>query len=294
MQATKTPTFDEAWHYLLRQVMDYGERRPDRTGVGTWSLFGQSLTVDLAQGFPACTTKKLFTKAMWGELACFLRGEHDLATFHARGCRIWDSDGEGQRWLVNPNRLGPGDLGRIYGVQWREWQSVTRAGDTKITDQLRILVENLRGDPFSRRHLVTAYNPGELDSMCLPPCHVMFQVYCTGGGYLDLAVTMRSVDLFLGLPFDVASYATLQHLLAREVGRWPRRLTFFFGDSHVYLNHKEAVKELLSRSAFEPPELVLTSKSLFDFEPCHAELLEYRCHPPIVATLNTDYAENQP
>lgn len=279
---------DFEWHRLLRRVLVLGEKRPDRTGVGTFSLFGESLRVDLRDGFPAVTTKWLAAKVVWGELAAFVRGARLLEQFHEFDCRIWDADGSNPRWVAE-GAAAPGDLGRVYGVQWREWQSVTRDGDVKITDQLLALQARLRAEPHSRRHLVTAFNPGEVDQQCLPPCHTMFQCYVSADlKHLDLNVSMRSVDLFLGLPFDVASYATLQHLLAQDAGYRPRYLTFQLGDAHVYQNHLEQAREVLTRTPYKAPTLVLdVGATTTTFVPDHARLVDYAHHGKVGAPLNT-------
>jgi thymidylate synthase len=272
----------------LKRVLRFGEKRPDRTGVGTISKFGEEFSVDLREGFPACTTKKLALIPMWGELACFVRGLQTLRDFHEFGCQIWDKDGTSEGWLLKGAQY-EGDLGRIYGVQWRAWQAVTARGDTTIFDQLTWLQRKLEEDPFSRRLLVTAFNPGEVDQQCLPPCHVMFQCSVSADRkHLDMIVTMRSVDLFLGLPFDVASYATLQSLLAKDAGYTARWLTFHFGDAHIYNNHLEVVKELLTREPYKPPTLALAPyTTTTTFEPGHAFLADYEHHLPLRAELNT-------
>lgn len=283
-------TMDAAWHRLMSDILMLGFARQDRTGVGTIGLFGETLSVDLRLGFPAVTTKKLFIRTVWAELACFIQGERSLEAFHARDCKIWDADGSAAAWVEHGAQFD-GDLGRIYGVQWREWQSVGRYGETITTDQLLKLTSELKSNPYSRRHLVTAFNPGELGQQCLPPCHVLFQCYCSADGYLDMLVFMRSVDVFLGLPFDVASYATLLHLLALEVGRPPRRLVFHLGDAHLYKNHLAQAREVLTRQAYAPPSLDLgdglLGTRLFDFDHTKPCLINYLHHPAVKAELNT-------
>jgi len=279
----------KAWHWILRNVLENGVERPDRTGVGTLALFGEQLKFDNRAGvFPAVTTKRLAFKQVAAELACFIRGYDNLTQFHALGCSIWDGNGTSSCWI--PKARFEGDLGRIYGTMWRDWHSWTTIADGrysfKSTDQLQELVHGLIEDPYSRRHLVTAYNPGELDAMCLPPCHVMFQCF-VADGRLDLRVDMRSVDLFLGLPFDIASYALLQRLLARETGLRSGWLTFQLGDAHIYKNHIEQVKEVLSRQPYGPPNIGLAaSASLFNFLPAEAFLEDYRAHDAVPAPLN--------
>lgn len=278
-----------AWHAILNKALRRNDRRVDRTGVGTVALFGEQLIFDNRDDtFPAVTTKKLIWSQMVAELACFLRGYDNLEQFHTMGCTIWDGNGEADYWA--PDARWPGDLGRIYGVQWRDWRSVLchdNGLELVKVDQLKELVESLKHSPYSRRHAVTAFNPGELKQMCLPPCHVLFQAYVTGNGELWLRVDMRSVDLFLGLPFDIASYAVLQKLLAKEVGLKSGFLVFQLGDAHIYLNHLEAVSTVLSRDPRKAPKLVLDAQaSLFDFHPSQASLINYDPWPAVKAELN--------
>jgi thymidylate synthase len=285
----------QAWKDIISKALQYGEPRADRTGVGTYSLFGEALEFDLAQGFPAVTTKKLFFPSVASELTCFLNGCSTLAEFHAVGCNIWDANVNAEYWQkVNPRE--PGYAGRIYGVQWRDWQSVDSNGEPKTTDQLKNLVANLIKDPFSRRHVVTCFNPGELDQMCLPPCHLFFQAYISitkeKTKVLHFTVYMRSVDLFIGLPFDIASYALLQHLMCRSISSYsnevtPGKLVFFLGDAHLYANHVEQARVLLTRKPFEPPTLeLLEGAHLFNFMPYKAQLINYQHHDTIKAPMN--------
>jgi thymidylate synthase len=286
------PVFESSdeWHRILRKVRAHGVERPDRTGVGTLATFGEQLCFDNRVAFPAVTTKKLAFGQVASELAAFLAGHSDLQGFHSVGCKIWDGNGTAEYW--KPRAMYEGDLGRIYGVQWRDWLSAPRAGGQppKSTDQLKELVDGIRRDPFGRRHLVTAWNPGELDQMCLPPCHVLFQAFCYPAEkrmVVDLRVDMRSVDLFLGLPFDIASYALLQRLLCKDLGAISGWLTFQLGDSHIYLNHQAQVAEVLAREPREAPTLRLhRDASLFNFSPDMAELVDYHPHPAVPAPLN--------
>lgn len=285
----------EAWKRILEKTMRFGEPRKDRTGVGTLALFGEKLEFDNRDTFPAVTLKKLAFGQVVAELACFLRGYYRLEDFHRMGCRIWDGNGNAEYWKQHARCEG--DLGRIYGVQWRDYRSVVSHEHEDLTydgvvhvDQIARLVNGLRSEPHGRRHVVTAWNPGELDQMCLPPCHIMFQVFVSGSPgaeQLDMAVYMRSVDLFLGLPFDVASYALLQRLLAKELSMHSGFLTFFLGDTHIYMNHMEQVNTVLSREAFDPPVLLLhPDASLFHLEPDHVALQSYKAHEPVFAPLN--------
>lgn len=252
---------DNAYRAILHDVLRYGEDRSDRTGVGTLSLFGQQLEVVNSVSFPAITIKKLNFDQVAAELAAFLAGATTLEEFHAFGCKIWDGNAQGR------NRLGP-----IYGAQWRRWPN--RFGSI---DQLGNMVRSLRCDPESRRHFVSAWNVAELPDMCLPPCHVSFQAYVSRKQFLDIHVYQRSVDLFLGLPFDIASYALLQRIIAQEVGLISGRLIFSFGDSHIYKNHLEQVELILSRNQYPPPQLELDEYVGIDnFHPKMARLIGYQ------------------
>lgn len=305
---------DKAWHAMMLDVLRWGEPRQDRTGVGTRALFGLGFRVDLRQGFPAVTTKKLHFAQVAAELSAFVAGAETLAEFNRVGCTIWDANASAEAWKVN--QRFPGDVGRIYGVQWRRWRSVLAGRELHDNpelvevDQLRRLVEGIRLDPHGRRHVVTAWNPGELEQMCLPPCHVGFQCFAsdegkgflevhavgsrepaqvetTPRGSLDLAVHLRSLDLFLGMPFDVASYALLLHLLARETGRAARHLVLTAGDAHVYNNHAAQAAEVLSREPMPLPRLAFAAGTgLFGFLPADARLEGYVSHPPVSAPLN--------
>lgn len=277
----------EAWSNLMRQIMATGVDRPDRTGAGTRALFGRSLTLDVSKTFPAVTTKRLAFKTCMGELAAFLKGADNLVDFHAEGCHIWDANALAPYWT--PRK--PGDVGRIYGAQWRQWTQVDlNSGLLGLPlDQLSGLVSGLVRDPYGRRHLVTAWNPAELQFMCLPPCHVMFQACVLGESpkYLDLIVTMRSVDVFLGLPFDIASYAALQALLCKEVGYRPGSLHFHFGDAHIYRNHFQAVDLVLQRKPYPAPTLHLAPDAgLFNFKAEMATLLNYQPHLAVPVPMN--------
>lgn len=284
------------WHGIMRDVLERGEPRADRTGVGTLALFGVGCEFDLREGFPAVTTKRFGFSQMAGELSAFLAGAESLDEFHAHGCTLWDGNAaESPSWLARARF--PGDVGRIYGVQWRRWRSWKyiessqgQSALTSETDQLRMLIEGLRREPHGRRHLVTAWNPGELNEVCLPACHAFFQCFASDkdGAWLDLQFYMRSVDLFLGLPFDIASYALLTHLIGRATGRKPRRLVMHAGDAHIYLNHMEAARLALSRQPLYLSRLELSAdcRGPNDFMPLHARLINYQFHDPIPAKLN--------
>ena len=274
------------WHRILNKVLTEGESRNDRTGVGTLALFGEALEFDNSITFPAITTKKLFWKPMAGELAGFLEGTQDNERFKELGCNIWDGNGNADYWIHKAKFKG--DLGRIYGVQWKDWTTVnTSDGVIKHLDQIKTLVDGIKKEPHSRRHLVTALNPGEFDQMCLPPCHVFFQVYVRGTDIIDLVVYMRSVDLGVGLPFDVASFALLQRLIAQEVGMKSGKLKFFLGDAHIYKNHIDQVKEILARPIWEGTTLHLDEGvGVFNFNPEHSKLVNYQCCDTIKMAMN--------
>jgi thymidylate synthase len=271
---------------LVARVLAVGERREDRTGHGTLSLFGEQLQFDLREGFPAVTTKKLGFAQAAAELACFLRGYTTLEQFHSLGCRLWDKNGTAPLWEQRCREVGwpQGYLGKIYGAQWRDWRG---------TDQLRAVLDTLKNDPWSRRGLVTAYDPDE--PACLPPCHHSFQLsarrrLCFSGESrweLDCLFSMRSVDLMLGLPFDVVSYALLTHLCAQELGMEPGLLTASLADAHVYLNHLDQARVQLEREPYQPPLLELLPGATVDsFDPATARLLSYSHHPAIKVEIN--------
>ena len=286
------------WQDMLHKVLTHGVERPDRTGIGTMALFGEQMAFDNTTSFPAVTTKELKFEQVKAELACFIRGYSTLAEFNGMGCRIWNGNGNDPRWLASGQvPEGSGYLGRIYGVQWRDWLGYdgNEAWQVTHTDQLKNLVDGLRSNPYGRRHIVTAWNPGELDEMCLPPCHVLWQCFVRPYKLanvleqymLDLRVDLRSLDLFLGAPFDIASYALLQRLIAKECGMVAGRLTLQVGDCHVYLNHGQQVGQVLGRKPYHPPNLVLSDDaSLFGFEPHQATLIDYTHHPAVSAPLN--------
>jgi thymidylate synthase len=286
---------------LVGRILSDGQLREDRTGFGTLSLFGEQLKFDLVAEFPATTAKRLAFKQVCAELACFLRGYDNLEDFHKMGCTVWDANENHHKWKSSSLRRGQGDLGLIYGVQWRRWGEQHLAAYEQSgpgphgRDQLREAVEMLRNDPWSRRAVVTAWNPDELSAVCLPPCHILFQFsvrkYGDGRRTLDCAVTMRSVDTFLGMPFDIASYALLTHLAAWELGLEPGVLTMWFGDTHVYLNHVDQCREMLDREPKDLPVLVLAPPGLVErpldqFEPSWASLDGYDPWPSIKADMN--------
>lgn len=280
------------WLDLLRKVRNHGVLRQDRTGVGTVACFAETIKVaNTVAEFPAVTTKFLAFKACAAEMACFIHGERDLKRFHELGCKVWDGNGNDPKW--KPKASFDGDLGRIYGVQWRQWlgidleaSSMESGAKAKVVDQLKNLLEGLINDPYGRRHIVTAWNPAELGDMCLPPCPIMFQLF-RYGTKLDMVVYQRSCDLFLGLPFDLAGYAILQRLIAKQLGLQSNELTFFIGDAHIYLNHFTQVDTVLAREPKRPPVLELNDPvDLWDFHPSQVRLLDYDPHPVVTAPLN--------
>ena len=254
---------------LLRNVLDHGVEKSDRTGTGTRSIFGWQLRFDLESGFPAVTTKKLHFKSIVHELLWFLRGETNVQSLREAGVTIWDE------WAD-----AAGDLGPVYGAQWRSWP----AADGRRIDQIARLLEELRTTPHSRRLLVCAWNVGELDKMALQPCHVLFQV-AVQDDRLSLQVYQRSADVFLGLPFNIASYALLACMLAQTAGYRPGELVHTLGDAHLYLNHLEQAQLQLSRAPLPPPKLWLRPdvRDLFAFRYDDIEIRDYRSHPAIKA-----------
>jgi thymidylate synthase len=254
---------------LLRHVLENGVEKQDRTGTGTRSVFGWQMRFDLESGFPAVTTKKLHFKSILHELLWFLRGETNVGSLRAAGVTIWDE------W-ADPK----GDLGPVYGAQWRAWE----AGGGRRIDQMARLLDDIRSTPWSRRLLVSAWNAGELEKMALLPCHVLFQV-AVAGDRLSLQLYQRSADVFLGLPFNIASYAILACMLARATGYRPGELVHTLGDAHLYLNHLEQAKLQLSRTPYPPPRLWLNPEvmDLFAFRYEDIEIRDYICHPAIPA-----------
>ena len=256
---------------LLREVRDHGVERGDRTGTGTRSVFGRQLRFDLARGFPAVTTKFLHFRSIICELLWFLRGDTNVAWLHEHGVSIWDE------WADEDGELGP-----IYGYQWRSWPTP----DGRHVDQISRVVEGIRRDPESRRHLVSAWNVPELERMALPPCHVLFQFY-VARGRLSCQLYMRSADLFLGVPFNIASYSLLLLMLAQICDLEAGEFVLTLGDAHIYVNHLEQVETQLSREPYPLPAMHLEPGigSLFDFRYEHFRLENYRHHPSIRAPI---------
>lgn len=267
---------------LLRDIIDNGIDQSDRTGVGTRSVFGRQVRFDLSKGFPAVTTKKLFFKPMLAELLFFISGKSDIKLLHEMNCHIWDANYGADYWA--PKRRFDGDLGRVYGVQWRHWAK-PHGGEV---DQLAELIEKIKNNPTDRRMIVQAYNPGELDQMCLPPCHMGFDCYVnTIDKTLSLRWNQRSVDTFLGLPFNIASYAILTHMLAHVCGLKAGDLIGDLGNTHIYSNHFDQVNEQLQREPLPLPEIWLNPdvKSIFDFTMDDVKLIDYQHHAAIKAPM---------
>jgi thymidylate synthase len=264
----------------LKHVLDNGQDRDERTGVGTRALFGLQNRYDLTKGFPALTTKKLAFKQVKAELLWFIAGSDDNKELNKLGCHIWDSNATAPYW--QPKARFEGDLGRIYGVQWRSWQSP----DGKTVDQLKEIIERIKTNPHDRRLLVSAWNPGELDQMALPPCHIMFQFF-VNNDELSLQMYQRSNDLFLGVPFNIASYSLLLSMVAQVTNLKPKEFIHVMGDTHIYLNHLEQVKTQLKRKPYKLPKLWLNPKikNIDDFTMDDIKLLNYKYHPPIKAPM---------
>lgn len=256
---------------LLDDVLANGTRKGDRTGTGTLSVFGRQLRFDLTEGFPAVTTKKLHLKSVVGELIWFLRGSTNVRWLQEHGISIWDE------WADADGELGP-----VYGHQWRSWP----APDGRHIDQIAKVLDSIRTNPDSRRHVVSAWNVAEVDDMALPPCHTMFQFY-VADGRLSCQLYQRSADLFLGVPFNIASYALLTHMVAQVCGLEPGDFVHTFGDAHLYLNHVEQATLQLGREPRPLPVLRLNPerKELTEFEIGDVELVGYDPHPGIKAPI---------
>lgn len=312
--------FDEAYHDLCRKVLNEGENKDDRTGTGTISIFGHQMRFDLSEGFPLLTTKKVSFKLIATELLWFIKGDTNIRYLLQYKNNIWnewafkkwiesdeytgpDMTDFGRRALVNDEfneqykeqlaifkdkilnddefMLKYGDLGNVYGKQWRDWKDQ----NGQSFDQLQTLIDNIKQNPNSRRHIISAWNPTEIDTMALPPCHTLFQFYVKDGK-LSCQLYQRSADIFLGVPFNIASYSLLTHLIAKECNLEVGEFVHTFGDAHIYKNHIDAVEEQLSRSSYNPPKLnINTDKSLFDIDYEDLEIQDYQSHPSIKAPI---------
>ncbi len=256
---------------LVRHVRDHGTRKQDRTGVGTRSVFGYQMRFDLNVGFPAITTKRLHFRSIIHELLWFLRGDTNVAYLNEHGVRIWDE------WADEHGELGP-----VYGLQWRSWPGP----HGECIDQITRVVESIRRDPDSRRHIVCAWNVAEIERMTLPPCHLLFQFY-VADGRLSCQLYQRSADLFLGVPFNIASYSLLTLMVAQVVGLEPGDFVHTLGDAHLYVNHLDQVESQLEREPYPLPTMTLNPEvdSIFAFGYEDFKLLNYQYHPAIKAPI---------
>lgn len=298
------------YHDLLKDILENGETKDDRTGVGTVSVFGRQLRFDLRKGFPAVTTKKLAWKAVVGELLWFIEGSGD----ERRLAEITHGSKDGTVTIWTPNALSSywkpkaafaGDLGRVYGVQWRDWKHNTLKSSKhyvqhtnsdkthydstvmeRSVDQLANLIKGLTEDPNSRRHVVISYNPGEIEQMALPPCHAMFQMYVSNNK-LSCQMYQRSGDSYLGIPFNIASYALLTHMIAQVCNLEVGELILVFGDVHIYKNHIDQVNEILTREPMKLPKLWLNPKikDINKFTMDDIKLIDYKSHPALKAPM---------
>lgn len=312
-------SFDQAYHDLCQKVLNTGKDKDDRTNTGTLSVFGHQMRFDLSKGFPLLTTKKVSFKLIATELIWFIRGDTNIKYLLEYNNNIWN-EWAFKKWIESADYNGPdmtdfghrslvdedfnqlykeqlkifkdriltdnqfskqyGDLGNVYGKQWRNFETKNGA-----TDQLKDVIEQIKTNPTSRRHIISAWNPGEIETMALPPCHTMFQFY-VHDNKLSCQLYQRSADIFLGVPFNIASYSLLTHLIARECGLEVGEFVHTFGDAHIYSNHIEAVKEQLQRESFDPPTLKINSdKSIFDLEYEDLEVVDYEAHPAIKAPI---------
>lgn len=287
----------KAYLTALKDVLENGEHRPDRTGVGTISKFGLQIRFNLADSFPAVTTKKLAWKAVVSELLWFIEGSGDENRLreilhgdrYSEKKTIWTDNANSDYWVEKRFKRHPGDLGRIYGVQWRKWRRpLVRINKVVLQnhDQLLELIAGLKEDPYSRRHILSAWNPGEIDQMALPPCHVMSQFY-VHNGRLSCQMYQRSADMFLGVPFNIASYAVFTHMLAQVCHLEVGELIIVVGDAHIYENHVDQVKEQLSRKPLKAPTLKLNPEIdvITDFGMEDIELENYQSHEAIKAPM---------
>ena len=254
---------------LLEHVLHHGPVKDDRTGTGTRSVFGWQMRFDLAEGFPLVTTKKIHTRSIFHELLWFLRGETNISYLKKNGVSIWDE------WADENGELGP-----VYGSQWRSWKTT----DGRTVDQITHLINGIKNNPDSRRHIVSAWNVGEVDQMALPPCHTMFQFY-VADNKLSCQLYQRSADIFLGVPFNIASYALLTMMIAQTAGLEVGDFVHTFGDAHLYSNHIEQTNEQLTREIRALPKVKLNPAitSVFDFTYDDIELIGYEPHPHIKA-----------
>lgn len=264
---------EEGYLQLLRDLLEKGEKREDRTGTGTLSLFGYQLRFDLSQGFPLLTTKKVHLKSVIHELLWFLQGDTNIEYLRQNKVSIWDE------WADKDGNLGP-----VYGYQWRHWGAKEKQGGI---DQISKLIENIKKNPYSRRHLVSAWNVSDVDQMALPPCHALFQFYVHADRRLSCELYQRSADAFLGVPFNIASYALLTLMIAQVTDLRPGDFVHSFGDLHLYLNHQDQAREQLTREVRPFPKMKLNPqvRSIFEFKYEDFELVDYDPHPVIKAPI---------
>ena len=256
---------------LMQKVLNEGQKKSDRTGTGTLSIFGHQMEFDLSDGFPLVTTKKVHLKSIVHELIWFLQGSTNISYLKENGVSIWDE------WADEK-----GDLGPVYGAQWRSWPD----GNNGTIDQIQNLIQGIKTNPDSRRHIVSAWNPALVDEMALPPCHSLFQFY-VANEKLSCQLYQRSADIFLGVPFNIASYALLTHMVAHVCNLKAGKFVHTFGDAHLYLNHLDQAKLQLSRDTKILPQLKLNSevKNIFDFKFEDIEIVNYESHPSISAPI---------
>jgi thymidylate synthase len=257
---------------LLDHILTCGAEKADRTGTGTKSVFGYQMRFDLTNGFPLLTTKKIHLKSVIYELLWFLSGDSNISFLQDHGVQIWNE------WADDEGELGP-----VYGVQWRTW----RTADGRVIDQITQVINQIRDNPDSRRLVVSAWNVGELDNMALPPCHVLFQFYIANGR-LSCQLYQRSADVFLGVPFNIASYALLTMMVAQVCNLLPGEFILSLGDAHLYLNHLDQAKLQLLRKPYPSPQMRLNSEiqSIFDFKYRDFDLINYQAHPHIKAEIS--------
>ena len=257
---------------LLEHVLEHGTVKSDRTGTGTIAVFGYQMRFDLSESFPLLTTKKLHLRSIIHELLWFLKGDSNVRYLQENGVRIWNE------WADEQGELGP-----VYGVQWRAW----RGADGQVHDQISEVIEQIKVNPHSRRHIVSAWNVAEVDQMALPPCHLMFQFY-VAGGRLSCQLYQRSADIFLGVPFNIASYALLTMMVAQVTGLKPGDFVHTLGDAHLYNNHLEQARLQTTRQPYPLPQMKLNPEvtSIFDFQYEDFELAGYQAHPHIKAEIS--------
>jgi thymidylate synthase len=288
---------EQAYLNALKDILDNGDDRPDRTGIGTRGIFGLQMRFDLTEGFPAVTTKKLAWKAVVSELLWFIEGSGDenrlkeilYGNRYSDKKTIWSDNATAPYWVQKRLQRHPGDLGRVYGVQWRRWRKpLVRVNKVVLQnhDQLLELIAGIKEDPYSRRHIITAWNPGELDLMALPPCHMMAQFY-VANGKLSCQMYQRSADMFLGVPFNIASYALFTHMIAQVCNLEVGNLIITVGDAHIYNNHFDQVKEQLGRKPLALPSLKLNPdiSVITEFEMEDIGLEGYESHEAIKAPM---------